>query len=167
MIFSKFFKCSIEVARRSKLYSDDIRHKVRKTLEDIHLKATDVWRAAYRDNLKRQSLWKDVQVFISGGIANIPSVKSVFSAPWMQQLKNTRYPVHYLPTPEDYDSANGEVPFRRMAVAYGLSRPTPELGEFILPADCPNHTPDPLPIKKYEGNRDGSGPRPNSNWLGR
>ena len=151
----------------SKLYSDDIRHKVRKTLEDIHFKATGVWRAAYRDKLKRQSLWQEVQVFISGGIANIPSVKSVFSEPWMQQLKNIKYPVHYLPAPEDYNSADGKVPFQRMAVAYGLSRPAPELGEFVLPADCPNHTPDPLPIKKYEGNRDGSGLRPNSNWLGR
>ena len=151
----------------SKLYSDDIRHKVRKTLEDIHFKATGVWRAAYRDKLKGQFLWQDVQVFISGGIANIPSVKSVFSEPWMQQLKNIKYPVHYLPAPEDYDSADGKVPFQRMAVAYGLSRPAPELGEFVLPADCPNHTPNPLPIGKYKGIRDGGHLIPKPDWLGR
>ena len=85
----------------------------------------------------------------------------------MQQLKNIKYPVHYLPAPEDYDSADGKVPFQRMAVAYGLSRPAPELGEFVLPADCPNHTPNPLPIGKYKGIRDGGHLIPKPDWLGR
>ncbi len=153
----------------SELYSDDIKHKVRISLEGIHDKAKDVWRAAYKDKLKGESLWQDVQVFVSGGVAKIPSVESVFSAPWMQQprMQQLRYPVHHLPIPEDYDSADGEVPFQRMAVAYGLSRSAPELGEFVLPADCPNHTPVPPIRPPYEGVRDGGHLIPNPNWLGR
>ena len=153
--------------KKSKLYSDDIKHRVRKSLEGIHDKAKDVWRAAYRHKLKGESLWRDVQVFVSGGVARIPSVKTVFSEPWMPQLKNINYPVDDLPTPEDYDSADRAAPFQRMAVAYGLSRPSPELGEFVLPADCPNHTPDSPRIRKNTGVHDGDGLIPGSNWLGR
>ena len=67
-----------------------------------------------------------VQVFLTGGGSNLPFVGDVFSHPWWQQLKVT-YPVSALPTPDDFDSGGGRAPFQRMAVAYGLARPKPQL----------------------------------------
>jgi hypothetical protein len=104
------------------------------------------WGSAYR-HFKKQSKWEKVEVFISGGGANLPYVEEVFSNPWWNQI-NVKYPVSRLPTPDDYNPGEGNAPFERMAVAYGLARPIPELDEYILPGGAPDDTPPPLPKRK-------------------
>ena len=37
-----------------------------------------------------------------------------------------------------------------MSVAYGLARPLPELDDFVLPDDCPDQTPAPLPVRELD-----------------
>jgi hypothetical protein len=75
-----------------------------------------------------------------------------------------------LPIPRDYQG--GEVPFQRMAVAYGLAIPKPEhgygsrpdgTGGPVLPQDSPDHTP-PKRYKVFEG-MGGDQPYPTPFWL--
>jgi len=58
--------------------------------------------------------------------------------------------VSRLPTPDDYDAGESAAPFERMAVAYGLARPTPELEDYLLPAEVGDHTPPPLAVKEFD-----------------
>ena len=102
------------------------------------------WGSAYKRHLKKESAWEKVEVFVSGGGANLPFIEEVFSIPWWSQLK-IKYPVSSLPAPDDFSAEDSGAPFQRMAVAYGLARPLPELEEYVLPADVPDHTPPPLP----------------------
>jgi hypothetical protein len=103
------------------------------------------WGSAFR-HLKKQSKWEKVEVFICGGGSNLPYVEKVFSVPWWNQIK-AKYPVSRLPVPDDYDPGEVKAPFERMAVAYGLARPIPELDEYVLPGNAPDDTPPPLPRK--------------------
>ena len=141
---------------------------IRHELEQIHRSTYRVWAAAYKRR-RLESHWYEVQVFMSGGGANTPHVEDVFRVPWWQQLQSRfiTYPVRRLPEPEDYNSINGQAPFQRLAVAYGLSRPIPELGDFVLPSDCPDQTPPPLPVRTRTDGWDGSGLNPTPEWLGR
>ena len=66
------------------------------------------------------------------------------------------YPIRDLPGPDVYESANANAPFTRLCVAYGLTTPHPVLGDYILPRDCPDQTPETLrrPIPAVYGSFD-------------
>jgi hypothetical protein len=108
----------------------------------------ETWGSAYK-RLKKQTEWEKVEIFLCGGGANLPHVEDVFSIPWWKNIK-TKYAVSRLPTPDDYDAGESAAPFERMAVAYGLARPTPELEDYVLPDKVGDHTPPPLPIKEFD-----------------
>ena len=103
------------------------------------------WASAYKHR-KKDYLWKDVEVFACGGGSNFPHIDKAFSKPWWPNL-DTKYRVSKLPVPDNYEPGKSRAPFERMSVAYGLAIPFPQLDEFILPKDCPNHTPESPPIK--------------------
>jgi len=77
-----------------------------------------------------------------------------FSIPWTvfynpdNYFQEIKYTVEKLPFPENYNSGITNAPFERMAIAYGLAIPKPQLEDYKLPAECPDHTP-PSP-KVYE-----------------
>ena len=125
----------------------------RKIYEDLYqLKKSKeyylTWGNAYR-HLTNQTMWEHVTIFLTGGGSNLPYVQGIYSEPWWGNL-TVRYPVYKLPMPDNYYPGESNAPFERMSVAYGLARPLPELDEFILPSDCPDHTPASLPIKERD-----------------
>ncbi|MEW6386314.1 MAG: hypothetical protein AB1491_02195 [Thermodesulfobacteriota bacterium] len=121
---------------------------IKRKLAEFHGSAgyRSTWGKAY-GHLNRLTAWEKVQVFVGGGGAQAPYVSQVFSEPVWSNLR-TSYRVSLLPEPADYDAVGGKVPFQRMAVAYGLAIPLPQIGVHVLPEDCPNHTPAPLPIRE-------------------
>lgn len=135
----------------------DLVRGVKQVLWRIHEAAQPVWSAAYK-HLHKEMPWHRVEVFLSGGGAEVVGAEETFRSPWWQHLtqKHIRYPVAALPEPDDYDSVDGRGPFSRMAVAYGLTYPEPELGDYTMPGDCPDHTPPPLPIRP---------PDPTAPWV--
>jgi hypothetical protein len=102
------------------------------------------WGSAY-GKLKKPSRWENVKVFVGGGGSQAPFVEQVFSIPWCYPTVQGPYTVNQLPEPNNYDSCGDQAPFHRMAVAYGLAFPKPILDGYVLPGDCPDHTPAPLP----------------------
>ena len=114
----------------------------------IHEKARPVWSAAYK-HLHKEDPWHQVEVFLSGGGSEVAGAEETFERPWWRHLSQqyVRYSVAALPEPDDYDSLDGRGPFSRMAVAYGLTFPEPELGSYTLPGLSPDHTPPPPPIR--------------------
>lgn len=104
----------------------------------------NVWTEAYK-HLKKERFWKDVKIFISGGGSQLPYVKNLSSTPWWSHIEG-HYDVDSLVRPDDFEVASN-IPFYRMAVAYGLTWPKPMLRGYILPKDAPDHTPPPLPQK--------------------
>ncbi len=121
-----------------------LKNKIRKELNELWEESCSVWREAYGKN-RQQSSWErdKVKVFICGGGSNIPIVRDIFKESWMSGWGP--YPISDLPFEEDYNSTNENVPFKRMSVAFGLARPLPVFKEYVLPNDCPNQTPAPLP----------------------
>jgi len=105
----------------------------------------DAWGTAYTKR-RSQGTWENVQIFLTGGGAGLPSVSDIFSIPWWKNL-HVRYPVNFLPTPDDYHAGHCNAPFHRMSVAYGLARPAPELEDYVLPADVIDQTPSLPPMK--------------------
>ncbi|MBN2154877.1 MAG: hypothetical protein JW776_02395, partial [Candidatus Lokiarchaeota archaeon] len=99
------------------------------------------WGSAY-NHLRKQSKWSkdNVEIFITGGGANISYAEQIFSAPWWDKIEGP-YRVSKLPKPEDYDGGDINAPFERMTVAYGLSYPKPMLEKYTLPKDAPDQTP--------------------------
>ena len=108
------------------------------------------WGLAYR-HLTKETAWEKVEVFVCGGGAKLPYIEKVFSEPWWEKI-NACYPVSRLPIPNDYDDNGSAAPFERMTVAYGLTRPIPELETYVLPSEAPDHTP-PI-IRAKERDRD-------------
>ena len=49
----------------------------------------------------------------------------------------------------DLSSVRRGIP-KRMAVAYGLARPKPELEHYVLPDKVGDHTPPQLPVKEFD-----------------
>jgi len=144
----------------------ELKSKITNYLQELWKSTHSAWSTAYR-HLTKETHWHQVQVFVCGGGAKTPYVEYIFSEPWWEQLQNfqIRYPVDYLPEPDEYDNINRQVPFHRMAVAYGLSYFSWEdFKKYILPKDCPDHTPPPLPSKSYES-PDGK-LYPTRGWLG-
>jgi len=103
------------------------------------------WATAFHYHLRGTTLWEKVEIFLSGGGANLPSAKDVFSEPWInlvdQRERRIKYKVSPLPTPDDFNDSGTGAPFGRLAVAYGLTMPIPMLNEYVLPYDSPNQTP--------------------------
>jgi len=119
----------------------NIREEIHGELTGLWEKSHDTWRAAY-GRLRKQGEWEKekVQVFVCGGASKLPFIKEIFSQSWMP--KWGPYKIADLPGPDIYDNKEGEAPFERLCVAYGLTTPGPELGEYRLPRDCPDHTPE-------------------------
>jgi len=117
----------------------DLAAVVRKELEKIWNALRATWTEGYARHYKKQSAWEDIPVFVCGGGAKLPGVKDVFARAWVPNFKNFR--VRELPVPDDYDALGGAAPFDRLSVAYGLTFLSPELGDFALPSDSPDHTP--------------------------
>lgn len=127
-------------------------------LENIRLRTNQSWVEAYGHN-STESAWRgtNVKVFIAGGGALIPESLRVFSESWIP--KWGPYPCSRLPDPEAYDSTKAGGPFVRVSVAFGLTTPIPVLGRWVMPADSPDHTPPPAPIRRFEQDGDQLVPR--------
>lgn len=125
----------------------------------------ETWTKAFGWHLKKEPEWKGnaVQVLIAGGGSTIPRIPLEFSESWRQGWGP--YPIRALPRPPDFDTSGGQVPFGRLAVAYGLTRPKPELDAFVLPSDAKDHTP-PVLVRR-DLSVDGDGRYPREDWFGR
>jgi hypothetical protein len=123
---------------------------IARELETIWMRTRKGWAIAY-GRLKKEAEWRGdkVQVFLAGGGSLLPQARARFSeCPFMERWGP--YPCGILPEPDSYSKGSDSAPFSRLSVAYGLSVPVPELGEYILPADCPDHTPPrAAPSEKY------------------
>jgi hypothetical protein len=153
----------VRIKNREKLEID-----MKKEVELLWMMTHKAWQEAY-DHRRHQSCWtrNQVQIFVSGGGCHLPGVEYWFKKSWMDlNTQNPWGPYKYsiLPEPEEFDTSGNQVPFHRVAVAYGLARPLPELGEFVLPSDAPNHTPPPLPRSEIRCREDGDGLQPR-NWV--
>jgi hypothetical protein len=129
---------------------------VERELEDIRHMTNPAWATAYR-HMRQEQAWRGRPVFLCGGGAQLPGVRGVFRDSWVQQFGH--HDLRELARPRDFD-ADRSVPFGRLAVAYGLSIPKPELGKYLLPKDSPDHT----PRKTYKVKPDQEGPT--WEWLG-
>jgi hypothetical protein len=147
----------LEKTRSGDLPSQNTDERNRQLTKDIYSEISEIrnsdiyyrtWGKAY-NCLRKQTKWEKVQVLLTGGGSNLPFVEDVFSHPWWQQLKVT-YPVSVLPTPDDYDPGGARAPFQRMAVAYGLARPKPQLEDYVMPSDVEDHTPVELPVLELD-----------------
>lgn len=116
----------------------------------------ETWGKAYRNHLRGTDNWCHVNIYVSGGGANIPSIYNIFRDPWIplqdesDRNVNVVYPVKKLPQPEEYDPGDCRAPFERMAVAYGLTIPKPQLEGYKLPSECPDHTPPSLKVYDFD-----------------
>ncbi len=122
-----------------------VKEELQKIWNDARFPA---WGAAY--NLrKRESEWHrgKVKIFVCGGGSRIPYVKDIFKECWYRPEWGP-YEVTALAAPSDFDGAPKDFP--RLAVAYGLTIPRPELKKYILPKDCPNQTPPLPPVYRPE-----------------
>lgn len=122
---------------------------VERSLAAIWNESTDAWRDAY-PKLKGESFWtRDrVRVLLAGGGGLVPTAKSVFAHSWYRGWGP--YSCQVIPDPgADANKSSTRVPFARICVAYGLTIPVPELGDYVLPGDAPNMTPPPLPRREY------------------
>ena len=138
----------------------DMLELVQAELENIRVATWRTWTDAY-NHLRRQQDWMATPLFVCGGGSQLPGVKRVFSQPWVSQF--SPHEVRSLPVPDDFDSLGGQVPFDRLSVAYGLAQPKPELGQYVLPKDSPDHTPPKVyrPIDRHWGDQ----PYPTDGWI--
>ncbi|MGI6252343.1 MAG: hypothetical protein ACOYJV_02800 [Aminivibrio sp.] len=132
--------------------SHEIKMAVKLQLENIWENTRySAWGLAY--NKKRtESEWKKdkVKVFVCGGGSGLPFVEEVFGRCWHDESWGP-YEVVRLYAPSNFKGRPED--FSRLSVAYGLTFPRPELAEYILPKDCPDHTPKFVHI---DSERDGS-----------
>jgi hypothetical protein len=117
--------------------------KIGKTLEDFELQCNRclwsvVW-GARRDFIQNATCWQrgyDLPTFIlGGGAANQEHSKVVLTlTPWLKRhTKNEGIRSIKLPQPAGLDLPYPMSDFGRLAVAWGLSFPSNEIGEFSLP----------------------------------
>jgi len=125
--------------------------EVKGLLESVWEKARfPVWGKAFGKK-KKESEWKKekVKVFVCGGGSRLPFVRDIFGRSWYHDDWGP-YEVADLYAPSDF--AGSPADFSRLAVAYGLTTPRPELLTYVLPKDCPDQTPPPLPpIREKDG----------------
>lgn len=132
-------------------------------LNKLYDKSRKIWGVAYK-RYKKEAAFHNVQLFITGGGADIIYVKEIFRVPWWSQIKKY-YPITNLPYPADYISSNQSAPFQRMSVAYGLCRTIPEFEKFILPNEISDFEKSIDLGGGPEGIDDGEGLIPNQNWY--
>lgn len=128
-------------------------------LDNIRYCTNNAWAEAYGHN-RTESAWRGdgVKVFVAGGGALIPEALRVFSKSWVDQWGT--YPCSRLPNPENYDPAVVGGPFVRVSVAYGLTIPIPELGDWVMPAESPDHTAPRGPVREWRQEGDQIVPQP-------
>jgi len=122
----------------------EIRQEVKEQLETIWEKSRfPAWGAAYKKR-KQGSEWKrnKVKVFVCGGGSGLPYVKEIFGRSWYEDSWGPYEVVSHF-SPSDFGGRPED--FSRLSVAYGLTFPRPELQKYVLPKDCPDQTPAPLP----------------------
>lgn len=124
---------------------DPIHKRSLAVLSEIHHNMNWTWAAAY-NKYRANSAWQGRPLFLCGGGAKLPWVHEMFARSWVPNYPN--HNVRPLPTPRNYEDLNGAVPFDRLAVAYGLAQPKPELAEYVLPKDSPDQTPE-IRIRPY------------------
>ena len=123
---------------------DEIRLEVKNQLERIWEKSRFLaWGPAYGKK-KKESEWKreKVKIFVCGGGSGLPYVEEIFGRCWYEESWGP-YEVVTLFAPSDFGGRPED--FSRLSVAYGLTFPRPELQKYLLPKDCPDQTPEPLP----------------------
>jgi uncharacterized protein YbaR (Trm112 family) len=135
--------------------SDEEIEAIKKDLNALWKKtAQSGWTEAYA-HLKDQSFWKPecVRVFISGGGANSPDIKNIFSRSGMNHYFSGwtyDHDIEKIPVPDNYQD-NTKYPFHRLCLAYGLTMPYGVLrNKYILPKDAPNDTPPIMKIIKSD-----------------
>ncbi|NMB83034.1 MAG: hypothetical protein GYA14_14575 [Ignavibacteria bacterium] len=128
---------------------EEVLDKIKKELNCLWKDTHPGWRKAY-GHLRKQSEWEKekVSIFICGGGSQLKFIPEIFSKSWMKDWGP--YPVNILPKPDDYVTGDNKYPFERLSLAFGLTIPLPELNNFKLPNDCPDHTPPPLPMREFE-----------------
>jgi hypothetical protein len=115
-------------------------------IKKIKKSSDNTWGQAYGKRRKELDWLADkIKVFMIGGGKELPFIKSSFSKHWLKHGGTLK--IRDISIPEEYEEFENSAPFKRMAVAYGLTIPKPEMGHFILPKDCPDCTPAPLPKK--------------------
>ncbi len=122
----------------------EIQEIVRAELQHIWKEARfPAWGTAFKKRRRGSEWHKDkVKVFVCGGGSRIPYVREIFERCWYCDEWGP-YEVTALTAPSDFEGNPKDFP--RLAVAYGLTIPRPELNKYKLPKDCPNQTPPPLP----------------------
>jgi len=110
-------------------------------LSEIKTQSHKAWQNAYGmymrafEHVAQPAFTGDrVSVFLCGGGANLPGATNLFTQSWMNKWGPYR-PVQ-LYKPRNF-ACGDSVPFGRLAVAYGLSRPIPQY-RIELPNDIPN-----------------------------
>ena len=116
----------------------DIGEIVWSELLRIERRCRYAWAEAY-GRFRKQSAWSNIPLFLCGGGSRIHGVREVFARSWVPRWP--RHSVRKMPTPSDFDTLGTAVPFYRMSVAYGLTYPKPQLVEYVLPNESPDHTP--------------------------
>ena len=148
-----------------------IKNEISRATEEIWKATRPAWGDAYRFALEARGLngdsWRgeSVKVLLSGGGSRLPDVKAVFSEShikWQQTMDFPPNPTLALPVPHlRYDVATN-VPFDRMAVAYGLASQE----NFRFDLDPESYKIAPKPPPKDYGEDDGEGLIPKPGWLG-
>ena len=118
--------------------NDALGAAVREELKAIWRSLRPAWSEAF-GHLRKQTRFDGAKLFLCGGGSQLPGVQKIFRQAWIPNIRD--FEVQRLLPPDDFDTLSGNVDFRRLAVAYGLTFLRPELGEFTLPADSPDHTP--------------------------
>jgi hypothetical protein len=144
----------------SAVQGDPIHKVALAVLLEIHHQMNWTWTAAY-NKYRANSAWLARPLFLCGGGAKLPWVRETFARSWVPNYPNHK--VRPLPTPRNYEDLNGAVPFDRLAVAYGLAQPKPELAEYVLPKDSPDQTPEIRVRPLYQHWSDQ--PYPNRWWV--
>lgn len=124
--------------RKESEIQEIVKEELRRIWEEARYPA---WGTAFKKRRKETQWYRDkVKVFVCGGGSRIPYVREIFERCWRPAWGP--YEVTALTAPSDFDGAPKDFP--RLAVAYGLTIPRPELAKYVLPRDCPDQTP-PLP----------------------
>lgn len=123
-------------------------NRIHSELHGIWHASQPAWRQAY-GHFRQSSVWSghSIQVFLAGGGALMQSATDIFAQSWYGGWGP--YQCRRVPGPDQQSALNRDGIFLRLCVAYGLTTPLPLLGQYVLPGDCPDHTPPPLPRRDF------------------
>lgn len=160
-VLSSFSRAGHEASIRNAIYT---------IAESIWQESKEVWGEGYQFGIEhgrrdaKSWIRDNLTVLISGGGAQIPGIKTVFEESPISPQKSSPWgphPVLSLPEPEAEFGGQEDIPFRRMAVAYGLANERDV--EFRY---RPDTGPAPRPRVIDYSDYDGSKLVPNRGWLG-